>query len=103
MNWKNPIHILAFGFGSGLAPKAPGTFGTLLAIPIYLLCQPLPLSVYLLVVLLTGGNALHDGVSEILDIMADRPFIFNLGHGILPETPPEHVAQVVDRVRAARV
>ncbi len=35
--WTNPIHFLAFGFGSGLAPKAPGTFGTITAIPIYLL------------------------------------------------------------------
>ena len=33
---KNPVHLLTFGFGSGLAPKAPGTFGTLAAIPIYL-------------------------------------------------------------------
>ena len=32
----NPIHCLAFGFGSGLAPKAPGTFGTLMAVPLYL-------------------------------------------------------------------
>ena len=31
----NPIHMLAFGLGSGLAPKAPGTFGTLAALPIY--------------------------------------------------------------------
>ena len=35
--WTNPIHFLAFGFGSGLAPKAPGTFGTIAAIPVYLL------------------------------------------------------------------
>ena len=47
----NPIHGLAFGFGSGLAPFAPGTFGTLVAIPIYLLLQPLSLSVYLAVLL----------------------------------------------------
>jgi len=33
---KNPVHFLAFGFGSGLAPKAPGTAGTLVAIPLYL-------------------------------------------------------------------
>jgi len=33
----NPIHFLAFGFGSGLAPFAPGTFGTLAAVPLYLL------------------------------------------------------------------
>ncbi|MDC1228051.1 phosphatidylglycerophosphatase A, partial [Oceanospirillaceae bacterium] len=28
-NWFNPIHLLALGFGSGAAPKAPGTCGTL--------------------------------------------------------------------------
>jgi phosphatidylglycerophosphatase A len=33
--FKSPIQFLAFGFGSGLAPKAPGTVGTLAAIPIY--------------------------------------------------------------------
>jgi phosphatidylglycerophosphatase A len=33
----NPVQFLAFGFGSGLAPRAPGTFGTLAAIPLYLL------------------------------------------------------------------
>ncbi len=38
----NPVHLLAFGFGSGLAPKAPGTFGTLVGIPVFLLLQPLP-------------------------------------------------------------
>lgn len=35
----NPFHFLAFGFGSGLMPKAPGTWGTLAAVPIYLLIQ----------------------------------------------------------------
>ena len=34
---RNPIHLLSLGFGSGLLPKAPGTFGTLAAIPLYLL------------------------------------------------------------------
>jgi len=46
----SPIHFLAFGFGSGLAPFAPGTFGTLAAIPLYLLMQPLSLPLYLLIV-----------------------------------------------------
>ena len=50
-DWKtiltHPIHLLAFGFGSGLAPKAPGTFGTLVAIPIYLILEPLNLTTYL--------------------------------------------------------
>ncbi len=35
--WSNPVHFLAFGLGSGTAPYAPGTFGTLAAIPLYLL------------------------------------------------------------------
>lgn len=45
------VHFLAFGFGAGYAPVAPGTFGTLVAIPIYLLLMQTPLPVYALVVL----------------------------------------------------
>ncbi len=45
-----PAHFFAFGFGSGLAPFAPGTFGTAAAIPLYLLIQPLSLPIYLAVV-----------------------------------------------------
>lgn len=51
-SFKNPIHFLALGFGSGAAPVAPGTFGTLAAIPIYLLCAQLPLLAYLSVVII---------------------------------------------------
>ncbi len=47
---SNPIHFLAFGFGSGLAPFAPGTFGTLMAIPLYLLMQSMSLPLYLVIV-----------------------------------------------------
>ena len=41
--------------------------------------------------------------AAILDAMrrAGRPFIFNLGHGIVPQTPPEHVAALLELVRAA--
>ncbi|MCP1676612.1 phosphatidylglycerophosphatase A [Natronocella acetinitrilica] len=45
----NPVHFLALGFGSGLSPKAPGTMGTLAAIPLYLLVAMLPFWAYLLV------------------------------------------------------
>lgn len=48
---SSPVHFLAFGFGSGLSPKAPGTMGTLAAIPLYLLLANLPLWNYLLIVL----------------------------------------------------
>lgn len=54
--FRDPVHFLALGFGSGCAPKAPGTFGTLAAIPLYLLIQPLPLWIYLL--LTAAGFAL---------------------------------------------
>lgn len=49
---KNPVHLLAFGFGSGLSPKAPGTMGTVAAIPLYLLLQGLSPELYLLVLTL---------------------------------------------------
>ncbi|UCX05515.1 MULTISPECIES: phosphatidylglycerophosphatase A family protein [Shewanella] len=49
---SNPIHFLALGFGSGLAAKAPGTFGTIAAIPLYLLMSHLSLPVYLALTLL---------------------------------------------------
>jgi len=48
----NPIHFLALGFGSGLTPKAPGTFGTLAAIPVYLLMAPLSAFYFAIVVLI---------------------------------------------------
>ncbi len=54
-NLKDPIHWLAFGLGSGLAKKAPGTFGTLAALPIYwFLLQHLSPLVYGLVLVVTG-------------------------------------------------
>jgi clan AA aspartic protease (TIGR02281 family) len=49
----NPHHFFAFGFGSGLAPKAPGTVGTLAAIPLYLLIQDLSWGLYLSWILVT--------------------------------------------------
>jgi phosphatidylglycerophosphatase A len=48
---RNPVHFLAFGFGSGLSPKAPGTMGTLVAVPIWYAAAQLPLAGYLLVTL----------------------------------------------------
>ncbi|MCK5875828.1 MAG: phosphatidylglycerophosphatase A [Alcanivoracaceae bacterium] len=44
---RNPVHFLAFGFGSGLSPKAPGTMGTLAALPVWYLLAQLPLAGYL--------------------------------------------------------
>jgi uroporphyrinogen decarboxylase len=50
-------------------------------------------------VLLAGGEALDRGIDTILEKFSARPFIFNLGHGILPETPIAHVERLVERVR----
>ncbi|MEO9653578.1 phosphatidylglycerophosphatase A family protein [Marinomonas sp.] len=52
--WRNPIHFLAFGLGSGAAPKAPGTFGTLAAVPFFLLMQNLSANQYLMVLIVTS-------------------------------------------------
>ncbi len=49
--------------------------------------------------MLAGGNALDRGVDTILEALAAGPFIFNLGHGILPPTPIAHVEQMLRRVR----
>jgi uroporphyrinogen decarboxylase len=54
------------------------------------------------IALVAGGRALADATDAILGAMHSRPFIFNLGHGVLPETPPEHVAELVARVRQTR-
>ena len=50
--WQDPLYFVAFGFGSGAMPFAPGTFGTLMAIPFYLLLRPLPLALYLFCIIL---------------------------------------------------
>ncbi len=49
--------------------------------------------------LLAGGARLDRAVDEVLEAFAARPFIFNLGHGILPETPIAHVERMLARVR----
>ncbi len=66
----NPVHFLAFGFGSGLAPFAPGTFGTLMAIPLYLLMIHLSLASYLILVAIVcvAGIWICDKSSKLLGV-----------------------------------
>jgi len=52
--------------------------------------------------LVAGGAALERRVGEIVEALRGVPFIFNLGHGIVPETPPENVARLVELVRSIR-
>ncbi len=49
--------------------------------------------------LITGGEALEKATQNILQVFADRPHVFNLGHGILPDTPIEHVEKLLTLVR----
>ena len=51
--------------------------------------------------LVTGGRALEEGVDRILEALGHGPFIFNLGHGVVPETPLEHVHALLQRIRGA--
>jgi uroporphyrinogen decarboxylase len=51
--------------------------------------------------LVAGGKALRDGVDHILDGLGKGPLVFNLGHGITPETPVAHVEVMLDQVRNA--
>ena len=54
------------------------------------------------IMLIAGGEALDRSVDRILEVCSNGPFIFNLGHGILPSTPPDNVARLVERIRSGR-
>jgi uroporphyrinogen decarboxylase len=54
------------------------------------------------IALLAGGYRLDESIESILDALGSGPFIFNLGHGILPGTPIAHVDRLVKLVRAHR-
>ena len=52
--------------------------------------------------LIAGGATLDAAIDRVLAAFAGRPHIFNLGHGILQDTPIEHVEQALARVRSKR-
>jgi uroporphyrinogen decarboxylase len=52
--------------------------------------------------LIAGGETLESAVANVLEAFADRPHIFNLGHGILQDTPIAHVERLLALVRSAR-
>ncbi|KTD04925.1 phosphatidylglycerophosphatase A [Legionella feeleii] len=68
--WRDPTYFIAFGFGSGLMPVAPGTWGTLAAIPVYLLLAGQPLIIYLLMTILAFllGVWVSDKVSQEMGV-----------------------------------
>ena len=52
--------------------------------------------------LVAGGDQMRREIDMIRDCLKDRAHIFNLGHGIVPQTPPEHLAELVNYVRRVR-
>lgn len=68
--WQDPVYFIAFGFGSGLMPIAPGTWGTLAAIPLYLLLMGSHWSIYLALTILAFilGVWVSDKVSKELGV-----------------------------------
>lgn len=66
----NPRLFLALGFGSGLLPKAPGTFGTLMAVPLYFALDMAPFAVYMTLLLLSAlvGIYLCDYAGKYLGV-----------------------------------
>ncbi|CAA7621944.1 uroporphyrinogen decarboxylase [Magnetospirillum sp. UT-4] len=54
------------------------------------------------ILLVAGGEALDAGIDRILKALGKGPFVFNLGHGIVPPTPPENVARLAERVKTWR-
>lgn len=51
------------------------------------------------IMLVNGGQAMVDRIHHILETMKNRPHIFNLGHGIIPQTPPENVALLAETIK----
>jgi uroporphyrinogen decarboxylase len=52
------------------------------------------------VCLLSGGDALYLAAEQILGSLWAGPFVFNLGHGVHKDTPPENVAQLAEMIRS---
>lgn len=100
---RNPVHLLAFGFGSGLSPKAPGTAGTVVAALLFPLLAQLPLAGYLAVVVLAslvgcylcGRTAKDLGVHDHPGIVWDEFAGFWLAMIAIPSSWPWIVAGFV--------
>lgn len=100
---RNPVHVLAFGFGAGLAPVAPGTAGTLLGVFIYLSLAPLPLAYYTATVALMfvagvwlcGRAAADLGVHDHPGIVFDEIVGFLVAMTALPRDWPWLIAGFV--------
>jgi uroporphyrinogen decarboxylase len=52
--------------------------------------------------LVVGGDGMRQAIHRILDALGQGPLVFNLGHGCVPETPLEHVTELIETVRSTR-
>jgi uroporphyrinogen decarboxylase len=52
--------------------------------------------------LVVGGEGMRQAIRRILETLGQGPLVFNLGHGCVPETPPEHVVELIETVRGGR-
>ncbi len=92
---RDPVHWLAFGLGTGLLPKAPGTWGSLLAVALFWLLPPLPLSVqlpalgvaFVLGCVICGTSARRLGVHDHGGIVLDEIVAMLLVLCVTPRTP----------------
>lgn len=103
-----PIIVFARGAGPRLVDLKTATgadaLGIDTAVDPHWAARALPASTVLQgnldpLALIAGGAALDDAIARILDAFQSRPHIFNLGHGILPETPIAHVDRLMELVR----
>jgi phosphatidylglycerophosphatase A len=101
--FTEPVHFLAFGFGTGLAPKAPGTFGTLPALALFWLARDLPLVLHLAIgavafvigIYLCGESARRLGVHDYGGIVWDEIVAMYLTLIVAPPTIAGWVAAFV--------
>ncbi|MCX7117694.1 MAG: phosphatidylglycerophosphatase A [Legionellales bacterium] len=77
--WQDPLYFMAYGFGSGLMPVAPGTWGTLAAVPIYLLIAGMSGTTYLILTLAAFffGVVICEKVSSDLGVHDDPGIVWD--------------------------
>lgn len=76
---RNPFHLVAFGFGAGFFPRAPGTVGTLVGVVFFLMMASLPLPLYagLVAALFVAGIGLCERVSRDLGVHDHRGIVWD--------------------------
>lgn len=91
--WTNPLHFIAFGFGSGAMPFAPGTWGTVAAIPLYLAIRHLSLSHYLIIltIAILAGIWLCDKVAKEVGVHDHPGIVWDeiVGYGVTMIAAPQ--------------